>query len=177
MYTTLYSLFNPNSPVPQISTNASAGLDDIVNSRTHDEQPFFFQLYMNRDRPKSSALIQKIASMRSLKTGARIFKAIVLTVDAPWPGKREADEKIKSQVVLVSRLYILSRLQFKYQYQFEGSRCNRRPGLRAGFQGRGSRTCNVRLHRYKHELGRHRMDSSTTSTHRVLISSIPLWHS
>ena len=62
---------------------------------------------MNRDRPKSSALIRKIGSMRSSKTGARIFKAIVLTVDAPWPGKREADERIKSEAVVVSRPRIL----------------------------------------------------------------------
>ncbi|KAF9518488.1 hypothetical protein BS47DRAFT_1370996 [Hydnum rufescens UP504] len=75
-----------------VSTNASAGLDDIISGRTHDNQPFFFQLYMNRDRPKSSALIKK--------NGARIFKAIILTVDAPWPGKREADERVKNEVVL-----------------------------------------------------------------------------
>ncbi len=62
---------------------------------------------MNRDRAKSTALLQKIASYRaasrsSSKDGKRCIRAIIVTVDAPTPGKREADEKTKSEVVLVS---------------------------------------------------------------------------
>lgn len=62
---------------------------------------------MNRDRPKSTALLRKIASYRASQhpLQPRLFKAIIVTVDCPAPGKREPDEKVKAEVELVSRLH------------------------------------------------------------------------
>ena len=72
---------------------------------------------MNRDRVKAAALIRKVSDFRSEgQTGRRNVKAIILTVDAPAAGKREADEKVKAEVVLVRppftlrwRLYWLTK--------------------------------------------------------------------
>ena len=50
---------------------------------------FFFQLYVNRDRAKSAALLRQCSANPSIK-------AIFVTVDASWPGKREADERVKA---------------------------------------------------------------------------------
>lgn len=48
-------------------------------------QPFFFQLYINRDHAKTVEILRSAASLG--------IKAIFVTVDAPVPGKREADER------------------------------------------------------------------------------------
>jgi len=50
---------------------------------------FFFQLYVNRDREKSAALLRQCSANPNIK-------AIFVTVDAAWPGKREADERVKA---------------------------------------------------------------------------------
>ncbi|KAK1569625.1 cytochrome b2 [Colletotrichum navitas] len=67
-----------------ISSNASYTLKSIVSAAppTH---PFFFQLYVNSERQKT---IEILRSARSLG-----IKAVFVTVDAPVPGKREADER------------------------------------------------------------------------------------
>jgi L-lactate dehydrogenase (cytochrome) len=52
-------------------------------------QTFFLQLYVNSERSKTEALLN---SARELGV-----KAIFVTVDAPIPGKREADERIAAQ--------------------------------------------------------------------------------
>ncbi|KAI8260569.1 Cytochrome b2 [Colletotrichum sp. SAR11_239] len=67
-----------------ISSNASYTLKSIVNAAPPN-QPFFFQLYINAERHKT------IEILRSAK--ALGIKAIFVTVDAPVPGKREADER------------------------------------------------------------------------------------
>ncbi|KAF8323818.1 mitochondrial cytochrome b2-like protein [Clavulina sp. PMI_390] len=82
-----------------VSTNASAGLDQIVAARGSDAMTLLFQLYVNKDRPKSTALLQRIASYKT-DAGVRLFKAIVVTVDCPAPGKREPDERVKAEVDL-----------------------------------------------------------------------------
>ncbi|KAK9496118.1 hypothetical protein V1508DRAFT_394293 [Lipomyces doorenjongii] len=58
-----------------ISNNASLRYPDIVSARVSNEQPFAFQLYVQNER-------------------ARRCKAVVLTLDAPTPGKREMDERL-----------------------------------------------------------------------------------
>jgi L-lactate dehydrogenase (cytochrome) len=58
--------------------------DIIAAGRTN--QPFFFQLYVNSDRQKTERLLQD-----AKRLGVR---AVLVTVDAPVPGKREADERI-----------------------------------------------------------------------------------
>ncbi|KAF4777297.1 cytochrome b2 [Colletotrichum scovillei] len=67
-----------------ISSNASYTLKSIV-SAAPPSQPFFFQLYINSERHKT---IEILRSARALG-----IKAIFVTVDAPVPGKREADER------------------------------------------------------------------------------------
>lgn len=54
--------------------------------------PFFFQLYVNKDRSKSEALIRQVQKLG--------VKAIFVTVDAPVAGKREADERVKADEFL-----------------------------------------------------------------------------
>ncbi|PSN71791.1 cytochrome b2 [Corynespora cassiicola Philippines] len=78
------------SIVQCISSNASYPLSSIVKAGKKD-QPFFLQLYVNSDRPKTAELLRKAADLG--------IKAIFVTVDAPVPGKREADERIAAENV------------------------------------------------------------------------------
>ncbi|KAL5338191.1 FMN-dependent dehydrogenase-domain-containing protein [Aspergillus crustosus] len=68
-----------------ISNNASYPLSEIV-AAGKPGQTFFLQLYVNSDRSKTEDLLREAARL-----GVR---AIFVTVDAPIPGKREADERI-----------------------------------------------------------------------------------
>ncbi|KAL4875206.1 FMN-dependent dehydrogenase-domain-containing protein [Aspergillus karnatakaensis] len=68
-----------------ISNNASYPLAEIV-AEGKPGQTFFLQLYVNSERWKTQELLQEAARL-----GVR---AIFVTVDAPIPGKREADERI-----------------------------------------------------------------------------------
>ncbi|KAA8572395.1 hypothetical protein EYC84_003017 [Monilinia fructicola] len=52
------------------------------------ELPIFFQLYVDKERHKSEKLLQNVELLG--------VKAIFVTVDAPVPGKREADERLKA---------------------------------------------------------------------------------
>lgn len=76
--------------VPQcVSTNASFPIEEIVSSVPKDSNhPFFFQLYVNKDRTKSESLLRLVRSLG--------IDTIFVTVDAPTPGKREADERVKA---------------------------------------------------------------------------------
>lgn len=69
-----------------ISNNASYSMKDITAAGPGVD--YFFQLYVNRDRSKSEVLL------RECSANPRI-KAIFVTVDAAWPGKREADERVR----------------------------------------------------------------------------------
>lgn len=71
--------------IQTISNNASYPLSDIVKAG-NPGQPFFFQLYVNSERQKTEQLLAKVKSLG--------IKAIFVTVDAPIPGKREADERL-----------------------------------------------------------------------------------
>ncbi|KAF2813009.1 uncharacterized protein BDZ99DRAFT_437790 [Mytilinidion resinicola] len=73
-----------------ISSNASYPLGSIVNAGV-DGQTFFLQLYVNWDRPKTAELLKKAASLG--------IKGVFVTVDAPVPGKREADERVAAEAV------------------------------------------------------------------------------
>ncbi|KAH6649150.1 FMN-dependent dehydrogenase-domain-containing protein [Truncatella angustata] len=81
--------------IPQmVSTSASYSFLDIMNAHREGDNgmtggvPVFFQLYMDKNREKSKALLKHVTEQ-----GA---KAIFLTVDAPVTGKREADERVKA---------------------------------------------------------------------------------
>ena len=49
------------------------------------KQHLFFQLYMNRDRSVTEKVVRELQSNG--------FSAIMLTVDAAMPGKRELDQR------------------------------------------------------------------------------------
>ncbi|KAL5383685.1 hypothetical protein DPSP01_005790 [Paraphaeosphaeria sporulosa] len=72
--------------VQAISANASCGLEDMFNARV-EGQPLIFQIYLNKDRSASSALIQRVTRL-----GA---SAIILTVDVCWQSKRTLDVRAK----------------------------------------------------------------------------------
>ncbi|PNH30054.1 hypothetical protein BJF96_g6535 [Verticillium dahliae] len=81
--------------IQSISSNASYTLRSIMTAAPAT-QPFFFQLYINSERQKT---IEILNSARSLG-----IKAIFLTVDAPVPGKREADERAAQAVTVRSAI-------------------------------------------------------------------------
>ncbi|BCS29027.1 FMN-dependent alpha-hydroxy acid dehydrogenase [Aspergillus puulaauensis] len=70
-----------------ISNNSSYTMEELKNAAPGAS--FFFQLYVNRDREKSAALLRQCSANPNIK-------AIFVTVDAAWPGKREADERVKA---------------------------------------------------------------------------------
>lgn len=69
-----------------ISNNASMTPEQIVADAAPG-QMFGWQLYVQNDRKKSEAMLERIN-----KLSDRI-KCVILTLDAPVPGKRELDEK------------------------------------------------------------------------------------
>ncbi|RAO64086.1 uncharacterized protein BHQ10_000098 [Talaromyces amestolkiae] len=70
-----------------VSNNSSFSIEELAQTAPNGN--FFFQLYVSPDREKSAALIRQVSSLPQ-------FKAIHITVDAAWPGKREADERVKA---------------------------------------------------------------------------------
>ncbi|EPE30100.1 FMN-linked oxidoreductase [Glarea lozoyensis ATCC 20868] len=90
--------------IPQVvSTSASYPIKEIVESTReegtyggfeNEEMPLFFQLYVDKERHKSEALLAHVESLG--------VKAIFVTVDAPIPGKREADERVAADESVVT---------------------------------------------------------------------------
>ncbi|KPI41605.1 Cytochrome b2, mitochondrial [Cyphellophora attinorum] len=72
-----------------ISNNASYTAADIVSQPEVRDQPFIFQLYVNRNRTESEKLIAKICALPNIK-------GVMVTTDAAAAGKREADERVKA---------------------------------------------------------------------------------
>ncbi|PWY65298.1 mitochondrial cytochrome b2 [Aspergillus heteromorphus CBS 117.55] len=68
-----------------ISNNASMTPEQIVQDAAPD-QVFGWQLYVQVDRKKSEVMLERINKLKAIKF-------IVLTLDAPVPGKREDDER------------------------------------------------------------------------------------
>lgn len=66
-----------------ISNNASMSPEQIVENAPPD-QVFGWQLYVNVDRKKSELMLARINKLKNVK-------CVVLTLDAPVPGKREDD--------------------------------------------------------------------------------------
>lgn len=71
-----------------VSNNASMSPEQIVEG-SPPGQIFGWQLYVQNDRKKSEGMLQRINKMDDR------YKFIVLTLDAPVPGKREHDERQK----------------------------------------------------------------------------------
>lgn len=78
-----------------ISNNASFPASEVM-AQTPESHPSVFQLYMNRDRAKTAELLKHVLTLRPR------LKAIMITIDAPVPGKREADERLKADVSVAS---------------------------------------------------------------------------
>ncbi|KAK6497074.1 hypothetical protein TWF506_004556 [Arthrobotrys conoides] len=72
-----------------VSNNASMSVEDAVDSPVTQEQSWGFQLYVQDKREKSIDILRRIEA-----TGK--YKFVVLTLDAPVPGKREHDERAKN---------------------------------------------------------------------------------
>ncbi|KAK3676552.1 hypothetical protein LTR78_003828 [Recurvomyces mirabilis] len=75
-----------------LSTSASHPVEDIVAEAPG--HPFFFQLYVNKDRRKTEELIARVNKLG--------FKAIFVTVDAAGRGKRESDERLVVDELVMS---------------------------------------------------------------------------
>jgi L-lactate dehydrogenase (cytochrome) len=71
-----------------ISQNASMTPEQIV-ADAKEGQVFGWQLYVQNERHKSEAMLQRISKLPQIKF-------ICLTLDAPVPGKREDDERSKN---------------------------------------------------------------------------------
>ncbi|KAE8552582.1 hypothetical protein TMatcc_008049 [Talaromyces marneffei ATCC 18224] len=80
-----------NGVVQCICINASYQLEDIINAAPPGT-PFLFQLYANKNRAATEAILKRVWA-----TGIHV---LFLTVDAPVPGKREADEKVKTSAMI-----------------------------------------------------------------------------
>ncbi|KAK7417595.1 hypothetical protein QQZ08_011576 [Neonectria magnoliae] len=78
-----------------ISSNASYSLPTIIGAAP-PSYPFFLQLYVNSNRAKTVELLRKARSLG--------IKAVFVTVDAPVPGKREADERTPQATVVRSAM-------------------------------------------------------------------------
>ncbi|KAM7219377.1 L-lactate ferricytochrome c oxidoreductase [Rhypophila decipiens] len=79
-----------------VSNNASQTPEQIVANASPDAV-FGWQLYVQTTRSKSEAMLARINKLPN-------FKSIILTLDAPVPGKREHDEKsnLDSQIIVDS---------------------------------------------------------------------------
>lgn len=62
-------------------------MSEITSSVKPDSVPFFFQLYVNKDRLASEKLLRDAE-----ESG---MKGIWFTIDGPVQGKREGDERVK----------------------------------------------------------------------------------
>lgn len=88
---------SPFGAMQLVSNNASMTPEEIV-ANAKPGAVFGWQLYIQKNREKSEAMLARINKLRDH------FKCVVLTLDAPWPGKREHDEKsnLESQLVVES---------------------------------------------------------------------------
>jgi len=72
-----------------MSTTASFSKEEIAASAPKT-YPFFFQLYVDKQRHKTEAVLKELESMDQIK-------ALFVTVDLAVVSKREADERIRTQ--------------------------------------------------------------------------------
>jgi L-lactate dehydrogenase (cytochrome) len=78
-----------------MSTTASLSVEEMVGSAegfageegTGGGYPFFYQLYVDRQRAKTEATLKKLEAMEQIR-------ALFITVDLPIVSKREADERL-----------------------------------------------------------------------------------
>ncbi|KAK4862032.1 hypothetical protein LT330_003170 [Penicillium expansum] len=75
-----------------VPITASFSVDEIVSGIPSPTTTFFFQLYVNKDHAQSESLLRQVWELG--------IRTLFVTVDAPVPGKREADERIRSEEVI-----------------------------------------------------------------------------
>lgn len=80
-----------------MSTLSTSSLIEV--SQANEDGLRFFQLYIQKNRKLTETLVRLAESHG--------FKALVLTVDAPVLGKREADERSKYSLHNILDLYCL----------------------------------------------------------------------
>jgi L-lactate dehydrogenase (cytochrome) len=68
--------------------NASFSFQEICDALPSEDYPVFFQLYVNKDRKVTEKVVREVSKWKGLQ-------GIMVTVDLPVVGKREADERIK----------------------------------------------------------------------------------
>ncbi|KAH8704228.1 putative mitochondrial cytochrome b2 [Talaromyces proteolyticus] len=110
-----------------ISNNASMSPEQIVENAAPD-QVFGWQLYVQVDRKKSEAMLARINKLKAIKF-------LVLTLDAPVPGKREDDLRGDSTA---SKLPVSSSLVAKKEAKKGESLPNGAPVPKAGGGGIGA---------------------------------------
>ncbi|KAK3115213.1 hypothetical protein LTR53_005670 [Teratosphaeriaceae sp. CCFEE 6253] len=74
-----------------MSTAASMGVEDIL-AGAPKTYPFFYQLYVDRQRHKTEALLQRLDQLDQIK-------ALFITADLAVVSKREADERLRVQEI------------------------------------------------------------------------------
>ena len=74
-----------------IATPASFPLSEILEAT---QKQAFFQLYVNKDRAKSEAILHQL-------TASGKVKALFVTADMPVVSKREGDERVKAEAAAV----------------------------------------------------------------------------
>ncbi|KAK0937231.1 hypothetical protein LTR29_011249 [Friedmanniomyces endolithicus] len=97
-----------------LSTSASHPVEDIVAQAP--DHPFFFQLYVNRDRKKSEELLAKPFSLRSTPRGVgsgRVTKGLLLTVNNPVTGERIIPDKKGGGLTRMMGSYLDESLSWK----------------------------------------------------------------
>ncbi|KAK3707224.1 hypothetical protein LTR37_012224 [Vermiconidia calcicola] len=80
-----------------MSTSSSFSPEEIVASAPKT-YPFWFQLYVDRNRSKSEALLHRLNEMDQVK-------ALFVTVDLSVVSKREADERIREPTMKMSQYH------------------------------------------------------------------------
>jgi len=96
-----------------VSTMATMSLEEVAQSATG---PLWFQLYVYKDRSVTEALVRRAE--------AAGYEALVLTVDAPYLGRRERD--IRNGFGLPSGLFVAN---------FAGQALGDQPGIDPGQSG------------------------------------------
>ena len=86
-----------------VSTNASYPIEEIVPAAP--DHPFFFQLYVNKDRSSAESLLSKVYGLG--------ICTIFLTVDAPVSGKREADERVRADETMATPMSSMKAINDK----------------------------------------------------------------
>lgn len=81
--------------IQMVSSNASLSYAEIAAARVSPDQVLFFQLYKHKDNDVALKRIREVEQLG--------YKAIFLTVDAPFPGNRERDARASWELEEIER--------------------------------------------------------------------------